>query len=113
MKKMWQRIPCVLSLCSLVFLVFCQESHATAGKQSGEKPKQPTLEKAILAFNQKMLSKEKKQQEEALRFLLPTKKDLETLFPKHAEKLWPDLDKYNQYLLSNVEKFAAEQARFG
>lgn len=98
----------VVALGCLGGLIFSQgDSAAVAGEQ-------PRLEKAVFAFHEGMLSKDKQKQEAAVRGLMvTTKKDLEILFPKYAEKMWPNVERANKHYLNSIDKIAAELARHG
>lgn len=74
-----------------------------------QKPKAKlSLDEAYRNWHQGFSSKDKADREKALQSMLPTKKDVEYLFPKHAEKLWPKWVMGNQFLMDNVDKIAAE-----
>ena len=81
--------------------------------QNSKKGEAPTLEQAFRAWHKGLSSKEKQEQIDALRSMLPAKKDIEYLFPKHADKLWPQMEKANQLLVDNVGKLAAEFTKGG
>lgn len=49
----------------------------------------------------------------AVKAMLPTKKDVDTLFPKHAERLWPLFERYNERRLMHVAEIAKELTRHG
>ena len=79
----------------------------------GDPKAKPTLEQAIRQFHDGLASKKKEDREKTLRSVLPNKKDVETLFPKHAAKLWPLWEKGNDFLLENVDNIAREVTRGG
>jgi hypothetical protein len=79
----------------------------------GEKSKPPTLEQAIFDLHKAMHSKDKARQEAGLRGILPSKKDIEVLFPRHAEKLWPGVEKGIQHYVANLDKIVADFERRG
>lgn len=80
---------------------------------AGDAKAKPTLEEAVRAWHKGMASKNKEDREKTLRAMIPNQKDIERLFPKHAEKLKPILAKGTQPLVENVDKIAAEMTKSG
>ena len=75
-------------------------------------PKQ-TVQDAYLQMHKEMASGNKEKQSKALKAMMPTKKDLEYLFPKHADKLWPGYEEENKSILKSVDMVAKEITRRG
>ena len=63
-------------------------------------------------FNE-ITSEKKEDQVQALRKILPAKEDVETLFPAHAEKLWPRMEAGFQIMEKNADKVAQEMLAKG
>src|SRR5262249_51736161 len=81
------------------------------GNKEGTKKSKQTLEDAIRALHKGMASATREEREKALKAILPAKKDITVLFPKHADKLWPAFEKYNQFFLGHLEGLAKELTR--
>jgi hypothetical protein len=60
-----------------------------------------------------MSSNKKEDREKTLRSMLPNQKDMEYLFPKHADKIKPLLAKGTAELLEHVDDIAKEITRGG
>lgn len=71
------------------------------------------VEKAVRTLYTGIASTKKEEQIESLKRILPAKKDIETLFPKHAEKLWPLFEDDNKRRLEHVAEIAGEMSRKG
>ncbi len=84
-----------------------------AGQGAAKSKSKPTLEQAYRQWHKGLSSEEKAEREKALRSILPNQKDVEYLFPKHADKLWPLWAKGNEFLVENVDKIAAEVTKGG
>jgi hypothetical protein len=72
-----------------------------------------SLEECIRALHKGMESETEEDQLKALRAVLPTRKDIEILFPKDVEKLWPPLDQGLRDMEKNVSKVAKELRKGG
>jgi hypothetical protein len=97
----------VISLAIFSFLTF---TRANSEERKSEEKSRPTLEVAYQAWQKGLSSDKKEEREKTLRSMLPTKADVAHLFPKHADKLWPQFDQMNQLLLKNVDPVAKEVA---
>ena len=73
----------------------------------------PTLEQAYRKWYVGYASKKKEDREKTLRSMLPSEKDIEYLFPKHAKKLIPLFAKGDEFLLQNVDRIAEEVTHKG
>ena len=91
---------------------FQRSGQRAVGATGDAKPK-PTLEEAYRQWHRGFTSKKKEDREKTLRSMLASQKDVECLFPKHAEKLWPLWAKGNEFLLENVDKIADEVTKGG
>jgi uncharacterized protein (TIGR03067 family) len=74
-------------------------------REKKDEPK-PSLEEVYRALHKGLTSEKKEEREKALKAVLPTKKDVETLFPKHAEKYWPLFEEENKYVLDHTDEIA-------
>lgn len=83
------------------------------GPAAGPGRPRPAPEDAYRAFHDGVTSGKKEEQEKALKAILPTRKDVEYLFPRDADKLWPVVEAGNEFLLKNLDKVAEEEARPG
>lgn len=72
-----------LSRASLVAVLL-----GVAGLAVAEPQPKPSLEEAYRGWYKEFSSTKKEDWEKTLRSMMPEKKDVEYLFPKHAEKLW-------------------------
>jgi hypothetical protein len=86
-----------------------------AADTKGAKQKDPAklVEDAIRAEYAGMASPKKEEQVKALRRILPAKMDIEVLFPKQAEKLWPLVEKANQRYLDHISDIVREVTKDG
>ncbi len=75
-----------------------------------EEEQVPPLDQTYLAWREKLASPRRAEQQAALHSMLPTKADIEYLFPAHAGRLWPIFDEGTKYLLANAEKMGREFA---
>jgi len=73
----------------------------------------PTLAEAFRKFDKGLTSENKEERVNALRSMLPGKKDIAYLFPKHVDKLWPKFEENNRFLVENVDRFAKQITRGG
>jgi hypothetical protein len=77
-----------------------------------EKPK-PTLEEAIRAMHKGLCSKDKEERLKAIKSVLIEKKDVEVLFPKHAEIVWKHLEPENKKAIEMCDEIAKQEASSG
>ena len=80
--------------------------------EGNAKPKL-TLEEAYRDWHKGFGSKNKEDREKTLRSMLPNQKDIESLFPKHADQLKPIIAGGTELLVENVDKIAAEVTKSG
>ncbi len=71
------------------------------------------LKEAIQALHKAMESGKREEQEKALRDILPSQKDIEILFPKHAARLQPFNDQARQEYIKHAPEVAKELTRHG
>ena len=69
---------------------------------------QPTLEATLQDWQKGCASDKKEEREKTVRSMLPEKKDIETLFPKHVEKLWPVVERKVRDALKHYDALAEE-----
>ncbi|HTT84842.1 MAG TPA: hypothetical protein VMF67_15305, partial [Rhizomicrobium sp.] len=81
--------------------------------QADEAKKPPTLEDAYRAFHAGMASAKKEEQIKALKAILPTRKDIEVLFSKHADIVWKDEQAQQKLLREHYADVAREVTRKG
>jgi hypothetical protein len=81
--------------------------------QEPAKDSPAALEAFIRVLHQGMRSKDPAEQLRTLNSMNPTRKDVDTLFPAQAEKLWPMIESRKKLLEDNLEKVAAEFTRGG
>jgi uncharacterized protein (TIGR03067 family) len=73
----------------------------------------PSLDQAIREWHKGLASPKKEERVKALKLMLPTEKDIEGLFPKQGEKLWPFFEKVNKALLDHVDDVSRELTEGG
>lgn len=76
-------------------------------REKKDEPK-PSLEEVFRALHKGLTSGKKEEQEKALKAILPTKEDIEALFPKQSKKYWPLFEEANKRCLDNTDKIAKE-----
>ncbi|MGH7172166.1 MAG: hypothetical protein ACRELG_17970 [Gemmataceae bacterium] len=94
---------------SLAFMVFC----AAMAVSADEAKKTPTLEEAYRTFHAGMASAKKEEQIKALKTFLPTRKDIDVLFPKHAAIVWKDEQAAQKLMIEHHADVAQEVTRNG
>lgn len=77
----------------------------TGNRKPAPEPK-PSLEDAYRAWYKGFASARKEDREQAIRSMMPTRKDIAYLFPKHVDKLWPKFEKGIQFAVANVDRLA-------
>ena len=70
-----------------------------------------SLKKSLQAFHEKMKDDSRDVRKKALEGILPTKADVKTLFPKHADAIWGFLDRHNKQMIAHVDEVTAELNR--
>jgi|GEM_PF-3709743 len=76
--------------------------------QAQEMDYRTSLEEALRAFHSGLRNESVELKKDALKSILPSKTDLEFLFPKDAESLWPRMESYYQKMLVHVDEVAAQ-----
>ncbi len=99
-----------MRLCSFFFLTCMLVS--LVGPLFAEDPK-PNLETAYREWEKGFTSKDKEEQLKTLRKMLPTKEDIEYLFPKHSDKIWAKQEKFNKEAEEHLEDVVKEISRGG
>jgi hypothetical protein len=89
--------------------------HSAAICQEKNEAKKPTksLEEAYAEFHKGMQSQNKEDRVKALGQFLPTKEDIEQLFPKHHGELWKALSQSRKALLDKCDDIAKQETRHG
>ena len=73
----------------------------------------PSLDAAYRDFHKGLSATTKEEKLKPIDAFLPTRKDIETLFPKDVEKIWALIEPNNRRIRDNVDQFAAEFTRGG
>lgn len=94
----------------LILLIFVCCSPAAP---ADEAKKTPTLEDAYRAFYAGMASGKKDEQIKAFKAFLPTRKDVEVLFPKHADIVWINWEAAQNRMIEYIADVAREATRDG
>lgn len=76
-------------------------------------PRQPFLGNSLQLWYKGLSSKKPEVRRQTLQSMLPTQKDIETLFPHHAQQLWLQLDKLHQGMLGRTDVIARDLTRAG
>lgn len=92
----------VLSLVAGVFLT----------AQESAKPK-PSLDETIRAFYKRMKSESPEEQIKALKAILPARKDIEVLFPKHVDAVWSQLETVFKEMEATIGDIARDLLKKG
>ena len=105
----------IFFLLSLVVSIVVGGSEAPGQDAVAERaPKaKPTLEATYRMWYAGFSSKKMEEREKTLRSMMPTQKDLQYLFPKHAKQLWPKFEKGIEFLAKNADKIADEVTKGG
>jgi len=69
---------------------------------------QESLDATVRALYKGMEDGTGEQQLRAMREVLPTKKDVDVLFPNHSEKAWPLMKKYLEEMEKHLDQVAKE-----
>jgi hypothetical protein len=85
-------------------------SHLNAAQEKG---KMPSLEDTFRALMKGAASEKQELRENAVRSTLPKKADIEFLFPKHAEVLWPKWEKQIKMVHDNADEQARQMTKRG
>ena len=101
------------SLFRQMFLIFLIALCGSLAVPADEAKKTPTLEDAYRAFHTGMASEKKDEQIKVLKAFLPTRKDVEVLFPKHADIVWKDEEAAQNLLIEHIADVAREATRDG
>lgn len=99
-----------VSVC-IGFVLFTTTAHA--GDQEPKQDAKPTLEEAFRKWDMGFSSDKKDERIHVLRSMLPTKKELEHLFPKNADKLWPKFEEGRKFAEENIDLVAKEIIKGG
>jgi len=70
-----------------------------------------SLVSAVKRLHSGLKAESKEERQTALKRILPTQADLETLFPGHGEKLWGMLGPRLRQMVENIDEVAAELTR--
>jgi hypothetical protein len=98
-----------------LLLAVCFSAHAVRADEP-KKPlpdPKPSLDEAFREWHKGLTSAKEEDRVKALNSMLPTKKDIEALFPKQAEKAWPLIEMMNKHWLEHIDDVAKDMARQG
>ena len=94
----------------LILTVFALAADDGPAKQEGS---EAGLRTVLTAYYARMASDKPEDPVNALKSILPGKEDIEALFPKHAEKLWPMMEQYVKMMMEHVSDVAKEVKSHG
>ena len=98
-----------------VLFAACLSVHAVVAdepKKPSPEPK-PSLDEAFRVWHKGLTSDKEEDRVKALKSMLPTKKEVEALFPKKAEQAWSLVEMMNKYLLDHIDDLAKDMASGG
>jgi hypothetical protein len=84
-----------------------------AEEKADSKKSEDGLKTVIRDLYKGAASDKKDERTNAIRAVLPNKKDIETLFPQHAAKLWPMFDEGHKEMLRHLDQVVNELTRHG